>query len=227
MATLALDPHPLGCPVGVACIPSQMPELLVGLCVKLRDLVHPTVHQINPSRGQSYPILNLYASVDADVPRLVIFPGWEDNRGSAKRRLGYARQVTLMDRIHHAGMRGEDIEDQPDASSPQDNEPFRMGVAMTAAEFDVFVYDLFAYMGDLLHLTVATLPSRGVADLRVVRAYAPSDRTLRLVLFPSWAGDAETKAARIGASEQLALLQELERRKISEISVREFLHQSM
>ena len=223
MAGLDLDPHPLGCPVGVACIPSQMPELLVAICVKLHDLLHPTVHQINPSRGQSYPILNLYALPEEAVPRLVIFPGWEDNRGGARRRLGYSRQVMLLDRIHQAAVRGEDIEEQPDTPISQDNEPFLMGVASTAAQFDDLVYDLYVSVGDVLHLTVASLRQEGAPDLRVIRAYAPSDHSLRLVLFPSWAGETESREAQIGAEQQLALLRELKLQKIPELSVHDFL----
>ncbi|MCA9567576.1 MAG: hypothetical protein KC656_07025, partial [Myxococcales bacterium] len=59
MTLPSLDPHPLGCPIGIALTPSEMQKAVAVICLKLRDIAFSTVHVVNPSKGEAYPMLNL------------------------------------------------------------------------------------------------------------------------------------------------------------------------
>jgi hypothetical protein len=190
-----------------------MGDVIRSICSRVADLFHPALHVINPSRGESYPILSLYGSEGEEVPRLVFFPGWEDNAASKKRRLGFARQTTLLSRIHDAGVRGEEVEEK--AGEPAT--PGRLSLATTAQGMDGIVHDLTTFLSDRVRVTVMTVPSRrsrkGWPDLKVVYLYSPfDDENPRLVLFPAWSGMAERASERIETLHQDMLLREMERR---------------
>lgn len=205
MSLPTFDPHPYGCPLSLGCTPSEMPDRVLQIVLRLRDLLFPTVHVVNPSRGASYPLLNLHARADDDHPRVVLFPGWEDDRASVRRRLDYGRQFTLLQRIQEAGVRGEQLEQW--RGEPLDggsDEPVLLPVAVTALQMTGVIHDLQAYLGDLLRVRVLPLPRASGADLQVVRLYAPTDEALpRLMLYPAWASAAETPRGRV-SHEQIA-----------------------
>ena len=108
MALGAFDPHPFGCPLGLRVTPSDMTDAVVAACVKL-DVLHPCIYVINPSKGQPYPVLFLYADQGDKIPRIALFPGWEDDKREY-RRVDYARQATLLQRIRDGGLPGESPE---------------------------------------------------------------------------------------------------------------------
>lgn len=216
MSPLALDPHPFGCPLGLACTPSEMPDRVLQVVLRLRDLTFPTVHVVNPSRGASYPILNLYAHADDPRPRVVLFPGWEDDRASVRRRLDYGRQLTLLRRIHDAGVPGEQLEQwHGDALEGLVEVPFEVPMAVTAPRMVGVAHELFDAMGDLLRITVATVPRPAGPDLHVVRLYAPNEARPRLILFPGWWSALESPRDRVDPAAVAAWLQgEATRREI-------------
>jgi hypothetical protein len=194
MALPTLDPHPLGCPLGLALTPEEMQPAVIRLCVKLRDLIFPTVHVVNPSRGRSYPMLNLHTHRGSETPRLVIFPGWEDDK--RERRLDWKRQATLMKRIRDAGVEGETL-DLGDKEA-DDREPAEFSLACTAAQMDGAIHDLNDYFGDVVRITISTVKQQSKSDLKVIRLYAPNaEAAPRLVFYPGWTGDTEEPAARI------------------------------
>jgi len=188
MALPALDPHPLGCPIGIALTPDEMQDAVVQICLHLHDIVFPTVHVVNPSRGKSYPMLNLHTQRDDGRPRLVIFPGWEDQQ--KKRRVGWKRQATLMKRIADAGVEGEMLD--LNEKERETDGPYQVSLACCAMRMDELILDLNDYFGDVVRITVGTIPQKEKADIKVVRLYAPNSETKpRLIFFPGWTGDAE------------------------------------
>lgn len=195
MALPTLDPHPLGCPLGLALTPDEMQTAVARICLKLRDLVFPTVHVVNPSKGKSYPMLNLHTHKGSPTPRLVIFPAWEDPK--YQRRLNWKRQATLMKRIRDAGVEGETL-DLGDKESDDTLEPAEFSLGVTAADMDSAIHDLNDYFGDVVRITVATISQTSKPDIKVVRLYAPNgEQAPRLVLYPGWTGTDEEEVNRV------------------------------
>ncbi len=192
-----------------------MPGLILGICAKLGDLLHPTIHVINPSRGHSYPILNLYVDDGDPKPRMVLFPGWEANKRTAKRRLDYARQMTLLQRINDAGVHGETLDEwRTDATAPEVDGPLHISMAFSAPLMEAFITDLDDILGDHLRMTVQTITD-GPLPMHVVKVYAPtSEREPRLILFPGWTGATERKGHGIGDSERAAIVEHLDKKKV-------------
>jgi hypothetical protein len=220
---LTFNPHPLGCPIGLAVTPAEMTELVPRLAMQLRGLVHLTVHVINPRKGDSYPILNVFADESDTSPRVVLFPGWEDNRRTEGRRIGFARQQTLLQRIHEAGVEGEGIEEYRGKNDAPG--PLVLSLGVPNGGMRTIASDVQEYLGDCLRLTWTELPfpvSAGAAPrppLAVLRVYAPAgeDRA-RLVLFPGWFGDQEGVAgAWLNQNDREALLGRVNREPIREL----------
>jgi hypothetical protein len=221
-----LDPHPHGCPLGIAATPDEMPEVIRGVCHKLRDLLYPSIHVVNPSRGESYPILNLYDSDAATRARVVLFPGWESKVRSRRRRIRYGRQAMLLGRIADAGVGGEavSVDSAPD---PDSDAPLELSLACTADQIPERLRDLYTYLGDRVRLTVTTLASRqaekGWPHLRVVRLYSPfNDTQPRVVFLPLWAGVVERPTHMIDAQQNALILREAARRDVEEVEVEDF-----
>lgn len=202
---LAFDPHPQGCPIGLAVTPAEMTDLVSKIYVQLSDLLHFSVHVINPRRGDSYPLLNLYEDESATTPRMVCFPGWESNAATAKRRIGYARQTTLIQRIHDAGVEGEDLEQYRGTGGHRTTQPLHLFLGYPAGEVGHLLSELDAKLGDLLRITVTTLnePAASGGPLMALRLYATVDEERpRVVLWPGWRGGAEAAATRLSESDR-------------------------
>jgi hypothetical protein len=190
----AFDPHPYGCPLSLRVSPSEMAEAVVAVCIQLGDLLYPSIYVINPSKGQSYPVLFLYGDRDDPTPRLTLFPGWEDNRRSPNRRLDYARQTTLLQRIHDAGLPGESLESY--RGNDADRLPpgvLVLPLAASVPEVDGMIVDLYERLGDILRITVTHVPQlKGRPPLPVVRCYAPNGESHpRILWVPGWATTGE------------------------------------
>jgi hypothetical protein len=208
MALPALDPHPLGCPLGIALTPDEMQKAVVQICLHLHDLCFPTIHVVNPSKGDSYPMLNLHTQRNAVRPRLVIFPGWETKQRT--RRVGWQRQATLMKRIADAGVEGEML-DLTEKERETDG-PYEVSCACVASDMDGLIVDLNDYLGDVMRITVGTLREEDAPDLKVVRLYAPnSEKKPRLIFYPGWTGTEETEDTRITAADHKDLRKRADR----------------
>ena len=187
------DPHPHGCPVGLAVTPAEMTELVPRLALQFRGLLHLSVHVINPRRGDSYPILNLFADEGDTQPRIVLFPGWEDNKRTPARRLGYQRQVTLLQRIHDADVQGEDIEEYRGKADSVGAVLASLGVPDQALWS--MATDLQEGLGDLLRITLSEVPAP-LGPLRAMRLFAPvGEVEPRVVFFGGWRGADESGPA--------------------------------
>lgn len=219
MAPGAFDPHPHGCPVGLRFTPSEMPDVVTAICLKLRDLLHGSIFVINPSRGQAYPVLYLYTDPDEALPRVVFFPGWEDDGKAARRRVDFARQTTLLQRIHDAGVAGESLESWRGAPSDRTGPgPLQLPLGVPAPQVDEVVHDLFERLGDLLRITVTRVPGRD-GPISVTRLYSLVDeKRPRLVLFPGWEGRDE-RGPEIDASRMDALMARIADEHLPEIPV--------
>ena len=218
MALPALDPHPYGCPISTAATAADMSDLILGICGKLGDILHPTIHVITPSRGSPYPILNLYVDDGDPKPRMVLFPGWEANKRSAKRRMDYARQMTLLQRIVEAGVHGETLAEwRQGADVPVANGPVQVSIALSAPLMEGFLTDLDDVLGDHLRMTVQTLTD-GPLPMHVVNVYSlTSESQPRLILFPGWSSATERLGHEIGAAEQAAILDALATAKVKAV----------
>ena len=203
--SFTLDPHPLGCPLGLAVTPSEMTGLVSRIYLQVRDLLHLSVHVIQPRRGDPYPILNLYEDDAATVPRVVCFPGWESDKPTARRRLGYARQVQLIQRIADAGVEGEDLESYRGTTGGRNPQPLQLSLGHPEAQLEGVLIDLDAKLGDLVRITLTRVEhERGTVS--ALRLYGPvDDRAPRLVMWPGWFGDAEGPARRIDKELRAAL----------------------
>lgn len=213
-----LDPHPLGCPVGIAVTPVEMQQAVAVFCLKLRDIAISTVHVVNPSKGDAYPMLNLLSDRSDERPRLVLFPGWEDK--GRRRRISWKRQDTLMKRISQAGVEAEVIE--PDDIEGDDGKPFEVSLAAPASEMDSLIHDLDDYLGDIARLTVTTLERHNGVDIRVVKLYAPnSESTPRIVFYPGWTGSKEVESALVDDDKRMGF--RLEARRAREVPIELFI----
>ncbi|MFT4626194.1 MAG: hypothetical protein ACI8PZ_004870 [Myxococcota bacterium] len=219
-----LDPHPHGCPLALAVTPAQMPDAVRGICRKVSDLLSPALHVIDPSRGHRYPILSLYASESDPTPRIVLFPGWESNSGSRRRRIGFARQVTLLQRITEAGVHGEAVNVE-NGDDPDSDPPLTISLACTAVHMPGQVRDLYDYLGDRVRMTVTLVDGGpGAGEVPVLRVYSPfRDQSPRLVLVPAWTGIAERSAARIAPKHRDSLVEELADGSAGEVEVEDYL----
>lgn len=221
-----LDPHPFGCPVGLAHTAAEMRELIGGVSMRLRDLLHPTIHVINPSKGAPYAILNLHADSAENRARVVLFPGWEDNKETKRRRLKFTRQHALLKRIVDAGVPGESLEDYRADLRPDDHRaPVHVSLDCTAADMDARIHDLYDYLGDYLRITVAVLTQgTRMPPIRILRLYGVAEeRVPRVVLFPGWVGTEEVEGQRIRAEQRAALLVEMERKGVQELAAEVYL----
>ncbi len=199
-----LDPHPYGCPICLGVTPSHMRDAITALCIKLQDVLRPSIHVINPSKGKSYPILNLTRPGE-DRPRIVIFPGWEDDDESPKRRVGWGRQMTLLGRIAEARVRGETLQQYgASARSGDHTDPFVMTVARTSSEMSDVWTDIQDYLGDILTLRISE-GRDATGPVPILSIYAADESLPRVHVVPTWRGAFETGAARLKLHE----LQEL------------------
>lgn len=202
---MSFDPYPFGCPLCVSATPSQMREVLTVVCLKLADVFQPSIHVINPSRGKSYPICSLLIPGEGK-PRFVIFPGWEDDDESPKRRVNWGRQVTLLQRIADAGVRGETLQQYGALSRSADSADAQvLPIATTAADLPTVLGDVNTFLGDVLTLRVALVPDGDGNLVHVVGAYFESEPFPRLWLMPAWKGRAETLENRLARHELEAL----------------------
>lgn len=213
------DPYPLGCPLSIALTPAEMQQAVLPIGRKLRDIVHLAMHEVNPSKGDAYPMLNLVADGQAAKPRLVLFPAWEDNR--LRRRITWKRQDTLMRRIHDAGVQAEAL-DFADVEG-DDGRPLEYSIACTAADMGNIIHDLNATLGDITRLTVSTLPRREGPDLHVVKLYAPNaEEVPRVVFYPGWTSSDENPAHRVDAEVRVGM--RMEARRVRERPVELFVN---
>lgn len=213
-----LDPYPLGCPLGLALTPAEMQRAVAVICLKLRDIATSTVHVVNPSKGEAYPMLNLFRDRNDTKPRLVVFPAWEDAR--RRRRVDWKRQDTLIRRIHDAGVEAEAIDFSEVESD--DGKPFEASLAATAVEMDNLIHDLDAYFGDITRITVTTLERHRAPDLKVIRIYAPnSETTPRIVLYPGWTGASERDDQAVDDAKRQGL--RIEARRTREVPIELYL----
>jgi len=207
---LSFDPHPYGCPLGLAVGPDEMPDLLTRVSIQLRDLVHGSILVINPrkGRGDSYPILALRADEDDDVPRMALFPAWEDN--TRRRRLDYTRQFTLLQRIAEAGVKGEDLEAYRGVvDDERAKDPVLVRLAVSSAQMKGIVNDLLEYLADLTRVVVVRVP-RPAGVLLVVRVYGVGpEKKARLVLMPNWEGDGEAPTRRLSETDVATILEQM------------------
>lgn len=218
MTLPTLDPYPLGCPLGITLTPAEMQRAVPVICLKLGDIAFATVHVVNPSKGEAYPMLNLLSDRRDDRPRLVLFPAWEDKR--RRRRIDWRRQDTLMRRIHDAGVEAEALDFSDEEGD--DGKPFEASLACTAVEMDNHIQDLNAYLGDIARITVTQLERHRAPDLKVVKIYAPnSETTPRLVLYPGWTGAAESEDQAIDEEKRVGL--RLEARRAREMPIELYL----
>jgi hypothetical protein len=202
----------------MALTPAEMQRAVAVICLKLRDIAISTVHIVNPSKGEAYPMLNLLTERDATKPRLVLFPGWEHR--ARRRRITWKRQDTLMKRIHDAGVEAEVIE--PEELDADDGKPFEVSLAVPATGMDAIIHDLDAYFGDVTRITVTTLERHNAPDLRVVKLYAPnSERTPRVVFYPGWTGAEEVEANRVDDAKRDGL--RIEARRGKEVPIELFI----
>ena len=211
MTLPTLDPHPHGCPLGIAATPEEMTDVVRGVCHKLRDLVSPVLHVIDPSKGERYPILSLYTAEGDERARVVLFPGWETNRHSSRWRLGFGRQAALLERISRSGVSGEKMHAEPQ-SEPDVDGPLVLSLACTAAEVESRVHDLYTYLGDRIRITVAAHESSALGTplptVPVVRLYSPFDASSpRVVLIPAWTGRIERRRDLFLGAERERLLE--------------------
>jgi len=204
-----------------------MPDLILGVCSKLGDILHPTIHVITPSKGSAYPILSLYVDDDDPKPRMVLFPGWEAKKRSSKRRLNYGRQMTLLKRITDAAVHGETLDEwRNNMPVPQVDGPMLVSLALSAPLMEGFITDLDDILGDHLRMTVQTIAD-GPLPMHVVKVYAPTRESQpRLILFPGWTSATESKGHDIGSAQQVAIIDHLKKKKVKaiplEIYVSEF-----
>ncbi len=203
--SFTLDPHPLGCPLSLSVTPSEMTDLVSRIYLQVRDLLHLSVHVIHPRRGDPYPILNLYEDDVAEVPRVVCFPWWEDDQASPRRRLGYTRQVQLIQRIADAGVEGEDLESYRGVTGGMNPQPLQLSLGHPEAQLDGVLIDLDAKLGDLVRLTL-TRVEHPKGQVSAIRLYGPVDEgAARVVMWPGWFGAAEGAAQRIDKEVRAAL----------------------
>lgn len=207
MALPSLNPHPLGCPFALALDPDQMQKTVPWICLKLRDVTFPTVHVVNPSRGKSYPMLNLHVDKEARLPRVVFTPAWEDP--DHKRPIGWKRQATLMKRIHDAGVEGESIET---FDVEDDGKPLVLTLAITAPEMSSALHDLNDFLGDIVRITVGNIKNAGGPDIMAIRLYAPNaENTPRIIMLPGWTGVDDTPAGWVDDERKMKLARDADR----------------
>lgn len=184
----------------------------------MADLFSFSVHVVEPSRGQAYPLLNLLTD-DQERPRVVLFPGWEDAR--RRRRVDYKRQALLLQRIHSNGVTPEPVEEL--AIGADHDDPLILRLACTAARMPQAICDLDDYLGDTLRITVQTLDPRSPIPLRVVRLYAPtSESAPRLIAIPGWRAAAERRQDAFVDDDSYELLERCEVEAVREIPVEAF-----
>lgn len=170
-----------------------MNQVVTAVCAQVSDVLVPSTYVIHPSKGQSYPVLFLSADRHDPVPRIALFPGWEDNNRSERRRLDYQRQSSLLQRIHDAGLPGELPEnlELPSASLPSG--VLVLPIAAAVPEVEGMIADLYLRLGDLLRITITRVPQpKERPYLPVVSCYALAEEPRpRIVWVPGWASPGE------------------------------------
>lgn len=199
------DPYPFGCPIGIAAEPDAYRSLLPQLVTRLMDMFFFSVHVVEPSRGQPYPLLNLLRERDRR-PSVVFFPGWEDRR--RRRRVDFGRQSTLLQRIHDNQVSPDRVEDVMQMSETVFEDPLLLNFAVTSPQMPHVISDLDYYLGDRMRITVQTLDAKSPMPLRIVRIYAPTDEhEPRLIAFPNWRSAATRKQDEITRNDWDELLE--------------------
>lgn len=185
--SLSFDPHPHGCPVGVRATPSEMPDLVSAICLKLRDVLRASIYVINPSKGQPYPVLFLHSDSREGPPLVALFPEYEDD--GRRRRVDYARQTTLLQRIAEAGVPGETFDSYRGFPSARTGAgPAEIALAADDGDMDAVLHDLYERLGEMLRITVTRmrLAERTVPVLRVY--VLDDERSPRMVIYPARIG---------------------------------------
>ncbi len=211
---LTFDPYPYGCPVGFAATPSGFRAMVPDIVARLTDNYPFSVHVVEPSRGQPYPLLNVLAERDGG-PRVVIFPGWEDEK--RRRRIDFKRQAALLERIHKHEVPPESVEDMLNHGTVLDD-PLMVNFAVTAPQMPHVIGDLDHYVGDRMRITVQTLDANRPIPLRIVRIYAPTGEDApRIIAFPNWRSAAARKQDEISESDWDELLERAEVEDVAEL----------
>lgn len=215
--SLTFDPYPYGCPVGFAADPEEFRALLPELVMRLVDNYHFSVHVVEPSKGQPYPLLNVMPDRDS-TPCVVFFPGWEDAK--RRRRVDFKRQSTLLERIHKNEVPPDKIEDMVDVAGTVLDDPLMVNFAATAPQMPQVINDLDHYLGNQMRITVQTLDARSPIPLRIVRIYAPtSEDTPRIIGFPNWRSAVARKQDELRPSDWDELLERAEVEQTPELPV--------
>ncbi|MEQ1567039.1 MAG: hypothetical protein ABMA64_15480, partial [Myxococcota bacterium] len=211
-----LDPFPHGCPVGLRATPSEMGELVVSLAARMRDLWDASVFVINPSKGQSYPVMFLGVTGKARRP-IALFPAWEDD--GRKRRVTYGRQMSLLARIASAGVSGESLDSfaPHHAGIGRIGPPLLVPLASSIQEAAGLYRDLFDHLGAAARMTITAIPvASGRPEIPVARCYAREETVRpRMVWFPGWAATGDRDLIDVRRME--LLLQKSEQRDLAEI----------
>ena len=217
--SLVFDPYPLGCPVGLVATPEDFQAIVPELVMRMHDVFKFSVHVVEPSRGQPYPLLNILRKKN-DPPSLVFFPAGEDAK--RKRRVNFKRQSELLSRIHKSSVPPERVEDVVAIDGTIHDDPLVLRLACTAAQMPQAIEDLHTYVGDKMRVAVQTLNGNDPIPLRIVRLYA-MDISARIIAFPGWRAAAERAQDAFSEEDCYAMLERTVVEAVSEVDAPEFL----
>lgn len=184
--TPVFEPYPLGCPLSLRVVPSEMPRVIAELLVELQDLLPGAIHEIHAA-DTSYPIVSLFADELEQSPRLVLFPAWSSDSRSDRSWLRFRDQCRTLEQIAASGDEGEPPGRYRDAAAVihPGAGPLLLPLAVTADQMEAVVHDLLGSLSDLLRITVLRVPHRE-AELWVLSLYSLVEERPRVVLFPGW-----------------------------------------
>lgn len=218
--SFALNPYPHGCPIALAADPQAFRELVPELVMRLMDVYSFSVHVVEPSRGEPYPLLNVLPEPGRS-PSVVLFPGWEDAR--RKRRVDFKRQATLLDRIRKNGVAPERVEDVVALNATVLDDPLIVNFAVTAAQMSILIGELEQFLGDRMRVTVQTVDPKRPIPLRIVRLYAPtSESAPRIIGFPGWRAAVENPEDELGEDACMEILERAEVEAVAEVPIEVF-----
>lgn len=218
--SFALNPYPHGCPLAVSADPQAFRAMVPELVMRLMDVYSFSVHVVEPSKGEPYPLLNVLPEAGT-APAVVLFPGWEDAR--RKRRVDFKRQATLLDRIRKNGVAPERVEDVVSLHGTVLDDPLILNFAVTAAQMPVLIGEVEQFLGDRLRMTVQTIDPRRPIPLRILRLYAPTSETSpRVIAFPGWRAAVENPEDELGEDACYELLERAEVEAVPEVPVEVF-----